>query len=283
MSIISNVTAEPIRLEMFIEYMKKTTRQHTKNELDILFSPPNGKQNITSKASTFKDVFSIAESLGFIELEDDTVKLKLSNNKISVSEVIKTAIFNKEFMNKDNMAFAISWLQTQNEIEDLHWSAKIIDVVNNDLPEEYQGLDLTGTDATRWRHFGYWCVYLGFATKVYIAEKIFICPDPTEAINNELNSIFVKTKELNIKEFFRLLSITLPVLEYGNIRNIINESVREGLQLPEDTLSKSTSLALLRLKNRNIIKLIHKSDADSVLIQDGRKNKTISHIKYLGQ
>lgn len=283
MSIISNVTAEPIRLEMFIEYMKKSTKQSTKNELDILFSPPNGKQNITSKTSTFKDVYSIAESLGLIKVEDDIVKLSLSNNKVSVSEIIKTAIFDKEFINKDNMAFAISWLQTQNNIQDLHWSAKIIDVVNNDLPEEYQGLDLTGTDATRWRHFGYWCVYLGFATKVYIAEKIFICPDPTEAINNELNSIFTKTKELNIKEFFRLLSTILPVLEYGNIRNKINESVREGLQLPEDTLSKSTSLALLRLKNRNIIKLVHKSDADSVLIQDGNENKTISHIEYLGK
>jgi len=283
MSIISNVTAEPVRIEMLIDYLKTTTKQHSKQDLDILFSPPNGKQNETSKTSTFKDVYTVAESLGLIKIEDDLVKLKVDNKKVSTSKIIKTAIFNKSFLEDDKIGLAIAWLQTQNSIEPLHWSAKIIDIVNSDLNDEYQDLDLTGTDATRWRHFGYWCMYLGFATKVYIGEKIYVCPDPTEAINMELKDVFCKIKELTINDFFIALSTIIPVLEQGYIRKKINESIREGLQLADNTLSIATSLALLRLEERNIIKLLHKSDADSYTIQDGNHNKIISHIAYIGK
>jgi len=282
MSIISSVTAEPIRVEMLIDYLKTTTRQHSKQDLDFMFSPPNGKQNEESKTSTFKDVYTVAESLGLIRIEDDVVKSNILNKKTSTLKHIKNIIFAKEFVQKDSMALAISWLQTQRSIKPLHWSAKIIDVVNSDLNDKYDGLDLTGTDATRWRHFGYWCIYLGFATKVSIDGNIYICPDPTEAINNELNDIFSTRKELKIKEFLVSLSSTLPVLEEGVIRKKINDSIREGLQLPENVLSLATSLALLRLAHRKVIKLIHKSDADSVSIQDNDSNHIVSHIEYLG-
>ena len=282
MSIISNVTAEPIRVEMLIDYLKTTSRQHSKQDLDVMFSPPHGKQNEESKTSTFKDVYTVVESLGLIRVEDDLVKLNISNKKTSTLKHIKNIIFEKEFVEKDNIALAIAWLQTQKSIKPLHWSAKIIDVVNSDLNDNYDGLDLTGTDATRWRHFGYWCIYLGFATKIYIDGNIYICPDPTEAISNELHDIFSIAQELKIKDFLFSLSSILPVLEGGVIRKNINDSVREGLQLPENILSLATSLALLRLEHRTVIKLIHKSDADSISIQDNDSNHIVSHIEYLG-
>lgn len=282
MSIISSVTAEPIRVEMLIDYLKTTTRQHSKQDLDLMFSPPNGKQNEESKTSTFKDVYIVVESLGLIRVEDDVVKSNILNKKTSTLKHIKNTIFAKDFLQKDNIALAIAWLQTQRSIKPLHWSAKIIDVVNSDLNDNYDGLDLTGTDATRWRHFGYWCIYLGFATKVSIDGNAYICPDPTEAINNELKDIFSARKELKIKEFLVTLSSILPVLEEGTIRKKINDSIREGLQLPENVLSLATSLALLRLEHRKVIKLTHKADADSVSIQDNNSNHIVSHIEYLG-
>lgn len=277
MSIISNFTAEPNRLEMVIKYLKNTKKQYTKQELEDVFSPSNAR----GSSSVFREVYVVLESLGLLKIENDFIKLNLPKTKQSILLTIREALFDKDFLKKDDFSLALSWLQAQNSIENLDWSDSVSNIVNSDLNDDYLELDLTNN--SRWQHFGYWCVYLGFATKVYIAEKIYLCPDPTEAISHEIKTIFTKTKEMNIKGFFLSLSTTLPVLEYGSIRKKINESIREGLQLPEDTLSKSTSLALLRLENRNIIKLIHKSDADSVLIQDDNNNKTISHIEYLGK
>ncbi len=279
MSIISNVTAEPNRLEMMLAYLKSTKRQYTKQELEDIFSPSNGRGG----SSVFREVYTVLESLGLVKIEDDLVKINLPNKKQTIEKTIKEAIFNKDFLERDNMAFAIAWLQTQNSIKSLNWSDSIGNVVKSDLNDEYQELDLTGTDATRWKHFGYWCIYLGFATKIYVAEKTYICPDPTNAISMELKKIFTKTKELTIKDFLISLSTILPVLEQGQVRKKINESIREGLQLSENTLSIATSLALLRLQEQQKIKLEHKSDADSVSIQNGRNNEIISHIIYLGK
>ncbi len=279
MSIISNVTAEPNRLEMVLEYLKSTKRQYTKQELEDVFSPSNGRGG----SSIFREVYIVLESLGLVKIENDLVKLNLPNTKQTIAKIIKEAIFNKDFLERDNMAFAIAWLQTQNSIKALNWSDSIGNVVKSDLNDEYQELDLTGTDATRWKHFGYWCIYLGFATKIYIAEKTYICPDPTDAISIELKNIFTKTKELTIKDFLISLSTILPVLEQGHVRKKINESIREGLQLSENILSIATSLALLRLQEQNKIKLEHKSDADSMSIQNEHNNEIISHIIYLGK
>ncbi len=277
MSIISNFTAEPNRLEMVIKYLKGTKKQYTKQELEDIFSPSNARGG----SSVFREVYTVLEALGLLKVDNDLITLNLPKTKQPILLTIRDAIFNKEFLEKDDFSLALTWLQTQNSIKNLDWSDSVTNIVNGDLNDDYLELDLTNN--SRWQHFGYWCIYLGFATKVYIAEKTYLCPDPTEAINDEIKNIFTKNKEIHIKEFFLALSRVLPVLEYGSIRIKINESIREGLQLPEDTLSKSTSLALLRLERRNVIKLIHKADADSVLIQDGNKNKTISHIAYLGK
>ncbi len=276
MSIISNFTAEPNRVEMVIDYLKSTKKQYNKQDLEDIFSPSNGRGG----SSVFREVHTVLELLGLVKIEEDLVKLNLSKTKQTTSQIIKEAIFNKDFLERDKMAFAIAWLQTQDSIKALDWSDSIGNIVNNDLNDEYQELDLTNN--SRWQHFGYWCIYLGFATKIYIAEKTYICPDPTDAISNELKNIFIKTKELAIKDFLTSLSTILPVLEQGSVRKKINESIREGLQLSNNTLSIATSIALLRLEDRKVIKLIHKADADSLTVQDGDKNKITSHIAYLG-
>ena len=62
------------------------------------------------------------------------------------------------------------------------------------------------------------------------------------------------------------------------------DKAREGLQLPDNQLSFSTSLSLLRLENRGLISLEHKSDADSFSLQSDTENsRIISHIAYRGK
>lgn len=281
MSIISNFTAEPNRVEMMLDYLKNTKRQYTKDELENLFSPPNGKRNEDAKGSTFKEVFTIVESLGLIQIKDDQIILNLPDKKRRYREIIKEAIFNSNFILNDKFAYAVAWLQTQKSIENLGWQDVVKNTINQDLNDSFSDFDLTNN--SRWQHFGYWCIYIGLANKISISDKDYICPDPTEAISNELEYVFKDKKELPIKDVMNRLSKTLPILELGHIRKDLNESIREGLYLTDNQLSFATSLAFFRLEERKQIKLHHKSDAESMSLQNGDSSEVVSHIIYLGK
>ena len=273
MSIIGNFTAQPNRVEMLIDFLKKDKKLYRKSDLEERFSPKS--------SSVFREVYGIVESLKLVEIEKDMVKLKIENSKQVTSQIIKEAIFKDDFMKKDEFALALSWLLVQNteSLNSLEWSGQVNHMVLKDLNEE---LDLTNN--SRWQHFGYWAIYLGFATKISIAKKDYLCPDPTEAIEYEFKKVFKESKELLIRDFFEYLSKEIPVLEFGSVRSRIMDRAREGLQLPDNLLSFSTSLALLRLEKRGLISLEHKSDADSFSLQNNSENsRIISHIVYRGK
>jgi len=276
MSIIGNFTAQPNRVEMLIDFLKKDKKLYSKSDLEAMFSPKS--------SSVFREVYGVVESLGLVEIEKDIVKLKIENPKQLTSQIIKKAIFENSFIKKDEFALAISWLLIQNtqSLDSLEWSGQVNNMVLKDLNEEFGELDLTNN--SRWQHFGYWAIYLGFAIKISIAGKDYLCPDPTEAIAYELKRVFKENKELRIRDFFEYLAEEIPVLEFGAVRNKIMDRAREGLQLSDSFLSFSTSLALFRLEKRGLISLEHKSDADSLSLQsETEKSRMVSHIIYRGK
>jgi len=276
MSIISNFTAQPNRIEMFINFLKKEKKQYSKSNLESMFSPQS--------SAVFSEVYGVVESLGLIAIENDIVKLKIENPKQLTSQIIKEAVFKDDFIKKDDFVLALAWLLIQNtqSLNSLEWSGQVNNMVLKDLNEEFGELDLT--NSSRWQHFGYWAIYLGFAIKISIAGKDYLCPDPTEAIECEFKRVFKESKELLIRDFFEYLAKEIPVLEFGSVRNKIMDRAREGLQLPDNLLSFSTSLALLRLEKRGLISLEQKSDADSFSLQsDAENSRIISHIIYRGK
>lgn len=275
MNIASKSTATPNRVEMLLEFIKSENKEYTKKELQELFSPQSD--------SVFKDNFSALDSLELITIENDVVKLNIEDKKLTSYQILKNSIFNDEFMYKDNFVYALSWLMIQDSssIEKLEWSGQVNTLITKDLNNSFSELDLTSNPP--WQNFYYWCKYLGFADKSFIGKNTYIMPDPTESISNELKFIFKETSELKINDFFRRLSLKIPVLEFGSARNKVLECVREGLSLSENQLSYATSLALLRLEERQVIKLEQKSDADSMTLKSLNNNKIISHILYLGK
>lgn len=275
MSIIGNWTATPNRAEMLIEFIKNENKQYKKIDLEELFTPQS--------PSAFRENFNTLDSLRLIKIENDIVKLNIENSKLSILQVIKNSIFNDEFVYRDNFVYALAWLMIQdsNSIQDLDWQGQVNILIKNDLNENFSELDLTNNSS--WQHFYYWCNYLGFATKSYISNNVYVCPDPTEAILNELALIFEEKKELKINGFLKLLADRIPVLEFGSARIKVMENVREGLSLAINQLSFATSLALLRLEERGIIKLEQKSDADSMSLKNSNEDRIISHILYLGK
>ena len=274
MSISGNWTATPNRVEMFIDFLKKNKKSYKKSDLQIMFTPQSN--------APFIEIYAILNSLNLVKIENDIVKLNIINSKLSSFQIIKEAIFQNDFKNKDNFVIALSWFMIQKHTDLLPIDAEPITKIKKDLSNEHDSLDLGNTD--NWRQFIYWCIYLGFATKVYISGKIFICPDPTEAIERELKRVFKESKELLIRDFFEYLAKVIPVLEFGSVRNKILDRAREGLQLSDNMLSFSTSLALLRLEKRGLISLEQKSDADSFSLESNSENsRIISHIVYRGK
>jgi len=275
MNIASKSTATPNRVEILLEFIKDEKKQYTKKELQELFSPQSD--------SVFKDNFSILDSLQLIKIENDIVNLNIEKFKYSIVEVIKNAIFNDEFVYKDNFVYALAWLMIQDSdsIIGLDFSAQVNNIIMEDLNKNFSELDLTSNAS--WQNFYYWCSYLGFATKSFISKKSYIIPDPTDAIAYELGLIFNEKKELTIDGFLKKLALKIPVLEFGSARIKIMENTREGLSLTENQISFATSLALLRLEARGIIKLKQKSDAYSMSLSNSNEKRIISHILYLGK
>ena len=280
MSILSNFAAEPNRLEMLVDFLKSEKKSYTKSELEDLFSPSSGR----GESSVFKEVYSVADSLSIFNFEEQEsgsslISLNSTLKKQPLITYIEEQIFKKEFALKDKFAFAVSWLLIQSPKKPIDWSDNISTRVSRDLNDEFSELELTNN--SRSQHFIYWCQYLGFVQKVAIGIKPYVIPDPTKAIMRHMKNIFSVDREMEFSVFLNKLSDVIPVLEYGWIRELIEDKAIGELKRNPEEVSISTSLALLRLEEKGMIKLLSKSDADVVSLS-GIINKRITHIKYTG-
>ena len=278
MSILKNTLAEANRLELLISFLKKETRGYTKSELEDLFSPKSGRK----ESSVFKEVYNLANGIDIFDFkEQENGQLLIYLNKEvktkNLIEYIESKIFTKEYSQKDKFALALGWLLIQDPRYPIKWSDNVTTKVSQDLNNEYE----LGLNSSNNQHFSYWTQYLGYSNKVSIKGKTHLIPDPTKAISRHIKDIFTNEKEMKFSSFLNRLSNKIPVLEYGWIRNSIEDKARDGLERNTEEVSISTSLALLRLEEKGIIKLLSTSDAD-VISLSGIKNKRITHIQYTG-
>lgn len=273
MSLISKLTASPNRVEMLVDFLKTNSKKFTKKDLELMFSPDSG--------SVFKEVYSVVEMFNLLVMREDIVYHNIENKKKKNNEIIKKSLFNSEDIQNYNFNLSLTWLLVQNPKELINFKDNVGNKFIRDLTEQVLETELTNN--ARFQHFIYWCEYLGFVNKISISGETFICPDPTQVIKDELEISFKKGGRYSVKDFFIKLSTSIPVLEYGVIREKVNSMLRDGLSLASDTLSYSTSLAIIRLEQEKIISFESKSDAEIVTLLDGTINHRISHIKYLGQ
>lgn len=265
MSVFTNkLTVTPNRIEMLIEFLKSTSKSYTRKQLQEQFSP--------NSEAVFNDVFKASEILNLIEVEKDTVKLNIDNKKTTY-QIIQESIFNID-SNDDNFLIILAWFLSLDKNHFPAWDDNVSGMIDKDL----NGLINESLSAQAWQNFVYWIQYLGFSTQLVLGNKTCILPDPTNAIKVTLFNTFKISEEIKIVEFLSKLSEVYSVLELGVNRKYIDNHLREGLKLPDNQLSYSTSLAINRLEREGLIELISKADADVVSIE----SKRISHIKILG-
>ena len=143
------------------------------------------------------------------------------------------------------------------------------------LSEMAKSLDIRND--TRFGQFRHWSVYLGFAWAHSLQGSVRIVPDPTSHVRWRLPEIFSAESRLELPTFLRRLSTICPVFEGGELRDAAPKLKAET----PGTLSRSTSIALLRLQDQGLIALeARRADSDRVLLDISGELKPFTHISH---
>jgi hypothetical protein len=134
-------------------------------------------------------------------------------------------------------------------------------------------------NSTRWDGFRDWAAFLGWGW-----DSLSFQLDPTEAIEDEFDDVFLEDSTLPVDEFVRRLCKVLPILDRGVYAQRARErSSGQWRPIQPHELSPALSRSLLRLELAERIQLEAESDADSVQLL-GRSftgGRRISHIHLL--
>jgi hypothetical protein len=128
------------------------------------------------------------------------------------------------------------------------------------------------TNDVRWNGIRHWMRFLGFATGDSSSFQI----DPTRAVKAELAPIFGDRRKITGKEFLDSLAIRLPILDFGQYRKEVEESLNamRWKKPAVGHLSMSLSLALRRLSLDNVIRLEGIADTGSSYRLTGMNYRT---------
>ena len=142
---------------------------------------------------------------------------------------------------------------------------------------------------TRWNGFKAWAVFLGFGWQAKYPKAGTLIVDPATAIRDTLPAIFAGTTELDQPDFLTRLREQVPVLDGGGYRAEVEGKLKRSVWTAPGAgeLSASLSLALLRLKNDEIISFVDRADpaAGRVIFRGrgGRQLESVSHFLYAGE
>jgi len=140
-------------------------------------------------------------------------------------------------------------------------------------------------NSSRWPPFVRWAKYLGLAA--YIPSKESgPCPNPTEAIRDELPEIRrVLPEEVELPRLVDEIAKAIPVLDGGTYRDLVDGlmDARPASAGDAETFSGSFSLALLRLKDERLLELRRVSDSPATRALSLRKGHRLlySHGQVL--
>lgn len=181
---------------------------------------------------------------------------------------------------QSNVAPALAWLLMQDPLRPMPWSENPLPIITRQLAD---GGTLDIGNASRLQTLAYWARHLGFARLVG-ADQVYIFPDPYDAIARLLPDVFDGGVPLRASEFRKRLASLCPLLEDGSVRARIEQQARDetGRANPQ-RLSRSTSLALLRLESCGRIELQQRSDAEVGLLDLGTNERRFSHVAMKGR
>lgn len=278
MSVISNLLATPNRIEIVYRFLVTyELGKIAKEDLRQVLSPP------ALTGSIANDVINEATRLGIIELTPDgyyhlspELRESPSPNFLDWLEVCLLDPNRAEKIGQAKFPFALAWLLEQDPAEPFEFGDNISDIITGQCGADVEAFEMT--NRARSQNFVYWAQYLGYTWRLRVGSFEGIVPDPTQAIQRHLTSLFKQTEQFLIKELLDMLATRSPVLEGGVARQKVIDLRRSDALRDPKLLSRSTSIAFLRLEERGLIKLERRADALAYTLNTKPNPRPISHV-----
>lgn len=273
------------------------------SKITLLLNPEKAHLNPNHKA---RGTITTWTKLGLFEQNGDKIDLsqnaksflkKIDNFEFEnkVSYLIRRTLFSSKknetdtiWSNESANDFyrALSWMLIQNPFSFCDFSYDTCDrlykeqqSIKDESKEIIQG-------QVRLRGFLPYARFSGFFSGTSVGgSKSFDFIDPTNAIQQDLDLIIKPDEEMELEDFLQKLSSELPVFDGGKYRIQVEQILDKKFYIPLEsrTISSSLSLALKRLEQLGVIRLISKGDAKSSfnLTMGTKLNKVLqySHIK----
>jgi hypothetical protein len=131
---------------------------------------------------------------------------------------------------------------------------------------------------TRWGGFTEWATFLGIG---WTTTRIPFVPDPAFAVRSAFDDVFLDVSEMPQADFFARLATTLPIVDGGHYRVLVEEQIaRRWHDQLATQVSPSLSAALLTLEASGEIRIEARSDASQRMLlgRTGREIRPISHV-----
>ena len=219
--------------------------------------PLRESRNVVSR------VVEEASSLGLVEQDDEGhwgLATEIKSDTDVRSQVSQT-LLNPELAQRAKqqwVAPAIAWFLTQDISEPLAVSKNWRSRVERDCPDAGNAFELVNVASCQ--QFAYWVVYLGFGwrfatgTREARADEVLV-PDPSAALEAALRVILKPGESLPVEEAISRVGDVCSVIEGGRVRERVESQLVEGRRRPMGQLSRSTSFALTRLAEREVIEV----------------------------
>lgn len=285
MSIVSVAEAVPNRLLAIYGVLLDRTGGESHERLKALMVPPSlrgGRDN--QSTAVFDASLREARAIRLVTDEGDTLTVPLAarpkagQGEDDAFRAHVLRVLCDETLAEDagqiNVAPALAWLLMQDPLRPMRWSENPLPIISKQLVETT--LDLG--NASRLQTLVYWARHLGFARLVG-TTSVFIVPDPHDAIARLLPAVFNAGASLRAGEFRKRLAAQCPLLEDGTVRARVEQKASAELARENpQRLSRSTSLALVRLESSGRIELQQLSDAEVGLLDLGTSERRFSHV-----
>ncbi len=280
MSVISNLTAMPNRIEIVYRYLGICEDiGMSKDDLKQALCPPALGSGIAD------DVINEANRLGIIEATSDGYyRLSRELRKtpaLNFLEWLEARLLDPvqaEKVGQANFPDALAWLLEQDPAEPFEFGDNISGLITAQCGADVGAFELS--NRARSQNFVYWAQFLGYTWRLRVGNTEVVMPDPTRAIERHLSHLLAQTGELLIEELLDAWASRSPVLEGGSVRQKIIKLCSSDVLRDPKILSHSTSMALLRLEKRGIIKLERRADALAYTLNTKPNPRPISHVVW---
>ena len=286
MSIVSVAEAVPNRLLAIYGALLARSGGETRERLKAEMVPPSlrvGRDN--QSTAVFDASLREARAIGLVTEDGDKLsvpsaihpKMRQGEEEAFRAHVLRVLCDEEiaDSTGQSKVAPALAWLLMQDPRRPIPWSENPLPIITRQLLGD-NPLDLG--NSSRLQNLAYWARYLGFARLVG-AGQVFIVPDPYDAISRLLSKVFDIDKSLRAREFRKRLADLCPVLEDGSVRGRVEQQVRDEIgRANPQRLSRSTSLALLRLESCGRIELAESSDAEVCILDLGTSERRFHFI-----